>query len=191
MIVSFCGNPGAGKSTAAKKLADKLGWPYYYIGALRRQIAKEKGLTIEEYNKLGETDPSTDLEIDNYQTELGKKDDNFIIDGRTSWYFIPRSLKIFVDVNEEVGAQRILGSLARGRDRNETNKELKNVAEMVKINQIRKASDDKRYKQYYNIDINDMSNFDFIIDTTHLTPEETFAKLWEKVQEVLALSKKS
>ena len=71
MIISFCGAEGAGKSTIAQMLAEKLGWPRYYMGGLRRQKARERGLSLEESNKLGESAPSTDLEVDMYQKELG------------------------------------------------------------------------------------------------------------------------
>lgn len=111
MIISFSGVPGAGKSTIAKMLAQKLGWPRYYMGGLRRQKAKERGMTLEEYNKLGETDPSTDLEVDRYQEKLGKEKDDFIIEGRTSWYFIPHSLKIYLDVDLNKGSERIYWQL--------------------------------------------------------------------------------
>ena len=111
MIISLGGTPGSGKTTIAKLLAQKLNWPHYYMGALRRQKAKKRGLTLAEYNKLGETDPITDTEVDEYQTQLGKTKDNFIIEGRTSWHFIPHSLKIYLIVDEQTGAERIFNNL--------------------------------------------------------------------------------
>ncbi|MEI8360776.1 MAG: cytidylate kinase family protein [bacterium] len=185
MIISFCGNAGAGKTTAAKQLAKDLGWPHYYIGGLRRQKAKERGLTLEEYNQLGETDPKTDLEVDEYQRELATKEDNFIIEGRTSWYFIPTSFKIFMDVNEEIGAERILKNLQMPNDRNETNKVVNQIKEMQSLNLARKTSDTLRYKQYYNIDVYDKSNFDYVLDTSDLTPDQSYDLIWEKVQKIL------
>ena len=101
MIISLSGAPGSGKSTVAQMLADKLSWPRYYMGGLRREAAKKRGLSLAEYNKLGETDIKTDKEVDEYQRELGEKEDNFVIEGRTSWYFIPHSLKIYLDVSPE------------------------------------------------------------------------------------------
>ena len=107
MIISLSGAEGAGKSTIAKMLAAKLGWPRYYMGRIWREKAQEKGLTLVEYQKMGETDPSIDREIDEYQKKLGETLDNFVIEGRTSWYFIPHSFKIFLDVSPEEGAKRI------------------------------------------------------------------------------------
>lgn len=189
MIISFSGAPGAGKSTIAKQLAEKLDWPRYYIGGLRRQKAKERGMTLEEYNRLGEQDPSTDLEVDKYQEELGKKEDNFIIEGRTSWYFIPHSLKLYLDVEEREGAQRILEELQGKQDRNEGDIP-KDVEEVVKRNQRREESDRKRYAQYFGIDAFDKNNYDHVIDTTGLTPEEVFNKVYDIVVSHLENEKK-
>ncbi|NCN22449.1 AAA family ATPase, partial [Candidatus Falkowbacteria bacterium] len=64
MIITFSGAAGSGKSTIAQKLADNLKWPRYYMGGLRREAAKKRGLTLAEYNELGEKDPKTDMEVD-------------------------------------------------------------------------------------------------------------------------------
>ena len=49
MIISFGGAHGSGKSTIAKKIAEKLSWPRYYMGGLRREAAQKRGMTLEEY----------------------------------------------------------------------------------------------------------------------------------------------
>jgi len=181
MIITISGDAGAGKSTIAKMLSDRLGLPRYYIGGIRREKAKEKGMTLDEYNKLGENDPTTDFEVDNYQKELGELEDNFIIEGRTSWYFIPHSLKIYFKVNEREGAERISKELQAKNDRNEGNN-LKTVEDVMLSIQKRRKSDDFRYKKYFNIDIYNMENYDYIIDTSNLTKDEVFEKIWKIVK---------
>jgi CMP/dCMP kinase len=179
MIISFSGAEGAGKSTIAKMLAEKLNWPRYYIGGLRRQKAKERGLTLAEYNELGEKDPATDREVDEYQKELGEKEDNFIIEGRTSWYFIPHSIKIYLDVSDEEGAKRVKKDLFDENNRNEKaeNTDLDSIIELLKN---RRASDLRRYKKYYDINnAHDHKHFDLIIDTTNSKPEEVLNKILE------------
>jgi cytidylate kinase len=173
MIISFSGSEGSGKSGIAKRLAAHLGWPCYDIGGLRRTMAAEKGLTLEEYNKLGETDSSTDLEVDNYQTTLGKNNDNFIIVGRTSWHFIPQSLKIFLSTRLEVGAQRIFKDLAT---RNEA-KNLKSLDDVIASLRRRMESDSFRYQKYFSIDVYNPKNFDWILDTSDLTEEEVYHRV--------------
>ena len=173
MIISLSGAPGSGKSTIAQMLADKLNWPRYYIGGLRREKAKEKGMTLAEYNKLGETDSVTDQEVDLYQRDLGKSRDNFVIEGRTSWYFIPHSLKIYLDVNLEEGAKRIFANLQRKNERNE-DINLNNWQDVMRSNINRLESDKIRYRKYYNIEVYEKNNYDFYLDTTNLAPEEVF-----------------
>ncbi|MBI2473155.1 AAA family ATPase [Candidatus Uhrbacteria bacterium] len=84
MIITITGIPGAGKSTIAKVLSKKLNVPWYSVGDLRGKMAKERGLTIDELNHLGETQDFTDKEVDQYQEKLGKEQDGFIMDGRLS-----------------------------------------------------------------------------------------------------------
>ena len=181
MIISFCGPAGSGKSTMAEMLARKLDWPRYYIGGIRRQKAAERGMTLAEYNKLGETSPETDIEVDEYQKKLGETEDNFIIEGRTSWHFIPHSLKIYIDVDELVGAERVFASLQEKNERNEDS-ELKTVADVLASHRKRKVSDTKRYKKYYNFDAHDRKNFDFIIDSSNQSKEESFDALYSFVK---------
>lgn len=180
MIITISGSAGSGKSTLAKKLATTLGWKYYSIGNIRRQKAKKIGLTLAEYNKLGETDPSTDLSVDNYQTKLGQKYDNFIIEGRTSYYFIPHSFKIYLDTEDKVAAQRIFNDLIKSPDRNE-DKKIKTLKDTLQSIRARKKSDIKRYKQYFNINVFDHKNYDYVLDTSHLTPQEIFTKIFKLI----------
>ncbi len=189
MIISLSGAPGSGKSTVAKKLAEELGWERYYMGGLRREKAKQRGLTLAEYNQLGETDPETDKEVDQYQRELGKKKDNFIIEGRTSWYFIPHSFKIYIDVEAQEGAKRIFKSLKAKDNRNE-DKDLNNWESVLQSNQERVASDSRRYQKYYNIDICDLKNYDFYLDTSKLTIEEVFLAVYQRIKDELDKRKK-
>ena len=173
MIISISGAEGAGKSTIAKMLAEKLNWPRYYMGGLRRQKAAERGLTLAEYNKLGETDPSTDLEVDEYQKKLGETEDNFIIEGRTSWHFIPQSFKIFLDVDINEAAKRIFEALKESPERNEDSN-IKSVEDMIESLKNRRESDMKRYQKYFDINVFDLTHYDLVLDTTNLEIEEVF-----------------
>lgn len=190
MIISFGGNIGSGKSTIAKMLAEKLGWPRYYIGGILRQQAKERGLSIEEFYKLGETDPSIDKGVDDYQRELGKKENNFIIEGRTSWFLIPHSYKIFLAVDEIAGAQRVWRDLVKSDQRNEGHG-VKTLEDVIKINQQRKQSEIERYQKYYQKDIFNLDNYDLVLNTTDLALDEVFEQVYTAVRSKLANIDKS
>ncbi len=189
MIITLSGSAGSGKSTIAEKLAAELKWPRYYIGAIRREAALKRGLTLEEYNKLGETDPQTDIEVDNYQKELGERSDNFIIEGRTSWYFIPHSLKIYLDVSLDEAAKRIFLSLKEKNDRNE-GKSLESIGAVRDSIERRSKSDSMRYAKYYNIDVNNRNHYDLYLDTTNLDIDEVFSQVFDFVKNRLDIGKK-
>ena len=181
MIITISGTLGAGKSTIAKKLSEKLNYKRYYIGQIRRDMAKKKGMTLEEYNAYGETHPETDKEVDDYQKKLGQTQDNFIIEGRTSWFLIPNSVKIYIKVSPKEGARRIFENLQGENTRNEA-KNLNTVEDVLKNNQKRMQSDDFRYKKYYKKDCFDENNFDFVIDSTNLTVDEVLDQIMNYIE---------
>ena len=96
MIITISGQAGSGKSTVASLVSKALHFKHYSIGDMRRKMAEERGLTLTQLNKLGETQDFTDREVDDFQRRIGQEEDDFAIDGRTSWYFIPHSIAIYL-----------------------------------------------------------------------------------------------
>jgi len=170
MIITIAGKPGSGKSSVAKILAKKLKLEKFSAGDFRRQMAKDRGLSIQELNKLGEKEDFTDKDADNWQAEIGKTKDNFVIDGRLSYYFIPNSVKIFLDVSPEIGAKRIMPSRRKEEKMN-------SIKEAVQMWHERVNSDIKRYKKYYKINPYNKEQFDLVINTTSLTIKQTAEKI--------------
>lgn len=166
MIITISGLPGSGKSTIGRMLAEKLGYKFYSIGDLRGKMAMKKGMTIDELNELGKKEDWTDKDADEYQRKLGEDEDNFVIDGRLSFYFIPRSFKIFLDIDPRVGAERVF------KRQRPDEKPAANVEELTQRMRQRVISDALRYKKYYNLEYPDRKAFDLTIDTTDLTPEQ-------------------
>ena len=72
MIITISGMPGSGKSTVARRLSEQLAYKRYYMGAVRRKAARKLGMTLEEFNKKGETDASTDLFVEEYIQKLAR-----------------------------------------------------------------------------------------------------------------------
>lgn len=172
MIITIAGMPGSGKTTIAKMLSETLGIPWYSMGDLRGKMAKEKGMTIDEFNTLGEKEVFTDKEVDVYQKHLGQTKHAFIIDGRLSWYFIPHSFKIFLDVKKEEGAKRVYESSKKTQERSDEKKYI-SQEEAQNILEKRIQSDKKRYQKYYQIeDITQKDHYDLFIDTTTLCAED-------------------
>ena len=174
MIVSISGKPGSGKSTVAKRLAKEFNLKRYYIGGIRRRMAKERGLTLEEFNKLGEKEDFTDKEVDQYQKKLGETENNFVIEGRTSCLFIPHSIKIFLEVSPQEGAKRIWSDLQKKGDERNEGRNLNSLEDVLHSSRARMKSDRARYLKWYQQDPFDQSHYDCIIDTTGLSMEEEY-----------------
>lgn len=169
MIITISGGPGSGKSSVARELARRLGLKHYSVGDLRRRIAHQRGMTIDQYNRLGETTDETDREADQYQARLGRTEDDFVIDSRLGFHFIPHSFKVRLDVDPQVGARRIFQAQ---RPEEQAERPRRSPEEVLGDNQAREASDRKRYLTYYRLNYEDDRHYDLVVDTTEKTVDE-------------------
>lgn len=183
MIITISGDAGSGKSTLAKKLEAALGFPRLYVGGIRRKMAEEMGMTLEEFNTWSETNPDGDIPVDQRVVEEVKKLDNAIVEGRVMYHFLPESIKIFVAVDTRVAAERIFKELTEDTSRNEA-RDLTSVEAVEQSLITRKASDEARYKKYYNIDVFNPDNYDLVIDSSNLSIDEVFDKAMGFIQRV-------
>jgi CMP/dCMP kinase len=176
MIITISGKPGSGKSYLAKMLASELNYKHYSTGDFMRQMADEKGISLLELSKQAEKTRKIDDELDKRQIKLGENKDNFVIDARLGFHFIPDSVKVFLDADIKKRAERILHDKIRKEDNFNLTKAIENI-------KIREKSEKKRYREYYNIEWDDPKNFDFILDTTNLTKEEVLDKVLEYINQ--------
>ncbi len=191
MIISITGKPGSGKSSVATAIAKKFGLKRYYMGGLRREMARTRGLTLSEFNRLGETEAFTDKEVDDYQKKLGQTKDDFIIEGRTSYFLIPKSYKIFLDVSLAEGARRIWHDLKQDPVKRNEMLNPRNLNDVIKSVEDRMASDRKRYQKYYQQDVFDLSHYDYILDTTSIGKDEVIKKVIARIEKDVVTSKKA
>ncbi len=178
MIVSIAGRPGSGKSTVAKALAARLELDHVSAGDFMREMAGEHGVSVLEFGAIAEQDPEIDRAIDARSRTMGETRDDFIIDARLAWYFIPHSIKVFLDVSLEVAAVRIFG------DHRGSEMENIDLAATMRNIERRAASESKRYDDYYDIDYLDPANYDLVVDTSTLDVDEvvdTIAGFLEQV----------
>ncbi len=174
MIITISGVPGSGKTSVAKIVAERLGLPFYSVGDFRGQMAMDRGMTIDELNALGETDKSTDTLADNYQKRLGKNGDDFVIEGRLSWHFIPRSFKVFLDCALQESARRVFSSHHERPDEAKRD----SIEDVRTELDARMASDKRRYAAIYGVDYMDKNHYDLVVDTTSLkSAQETAEKV--------------
>lgn len=178
MIITISGLPGSGKSTVGKIIAEKLGFRYLSMGDIRGQMAMEKGLTIDELNTIGEKEDWTDKLADDYQKKLAETEDNLVMEGRLSFHFMPNSFKIFISVDPDEAANRILQNKHERLDE----KAVETPEEAREALLKRLESDKKRYLKYYGIDYTDPTHYDFVIDSTKASVEEVVSQILDKLK---------
>ena len=187
MIITISGTPGSGKSTVAAILVEKLGAERIYVGGIRRELARQKGMTLQELNEYAKTHPETDVDVDEKAAAeariLDKKNKLVIVEGRTQFHFLPESLKVFMKVKPEEGAKRIwkdLQNKSAQQQRNEGN--INSFEAMKKRIYEREKEDAARYKEFYNLDHRDESQYDLVIDTTTITAQEAADKIIKSIK---------
>jgi len=178
-IITISGTPGSGKSTVAKILITKLSAERIYVGGIRRQIARDKGMSISELNEYAITHPETDVDVDEQAAAEAKKLESkgkvVIVEGRTQFHFLPQSIKIYMKVNPDKGAERIWNELKNKDSRAE--EQASSLTELKQELVQREEVDAQRYQKYYKIDHHDEQNYDLVVDTTKLTAEEAAKKI--------------
>ena len=163
--IVISGMPGSGKTTIAKYLARKFGLRHYSVGDFMRAIARKERKTLLELSKESEKSFRVDRKLDSMTRALRNKD-RFVIDSRIGWHFLPKSIKLFVKVDLKEASRRIFNE-KRGIER-------ENLSYSQTFRNIRRRmkSERRRYRKYYSIDVEDLSNYDIVIDTTGMSIEK-------------------
>lgn len=183
LVVCISGMAGTGKSTLAKKLAQKYGLTYYSGGDALRALAAEKG-----YNSLSngwwespegmsfleqrKTDPSFDKVVDKKLIEYASQG-NVLLDSWTMPWLIVEGFKIWLAASVEKQADRI-----SRRD----NMTVENSLKALREKETRTKS---IYKQLYGFSLGeDFSPFNLVLDTDNLSADEVFQVLCMVIENI-------
>ena len=161
MIVTVGGHPGSGKTTLSRKVRDAFRMEYVCAGQVFREMAEEKGVSLEEFGRMAEVDESIDLAVDRIQKERAQ--DNTVVEGRMAAFMVDADLKIWLSAPLTVRAERI----AKRED-------ILYEESLTKIKE-REASEKKRYEKYYNVNIEVMDAYDLVINTELWDADSVFA----------------
>jgi len=162
MLISISGAPGTGTTTLSRSLAAELGIRWINSGELFRKIAAEKNISVKEMNRLAEKGPEIDYLIDDAQKALAKEVSG-IFEGRLSGHLLNADLKVLLKTDLRIRAERI------------SKREAKLPEDAMQETRVREESEARRYKMYYNIDINDCSVYDVVVDTGRFNEQGTLS----------------
>lgn len=175
-IITIGGLLGSGKSSAARLVAEKLAYTHYSAGDLMRQLAKENGYDdIRDFNLASEGTTSADDQVDERTRQIGETGSNIVFDGHMSWRFIPGSFKVFLTLDSQMAAERILGSMTPERKASEHVTD--DASAYAKLLDERKSSNVRRYEALYGVDPYRPDYYDCVIDTRDSDLEEVAEKI--------------
>ncbi|AKB17567.1 (d)CMP kinase [Methanosarcina sp. WWM596] len=157
MRITVSGLPGSGTTTLSRLLSEYYELELVSSGEIFRRMAKERGMSLSEFGAMAERDPSIDLDIDKNQKSIIHTQDNIILESRLAGHMaegVPNVLKIWIKAPLLTRVRRI----QRREKSISFDEELEKTVE-------REKSEALRYKNYYGIDITDLSIYDIVIDS--------------------------
>ncbi|MCS7124676.1 MAG: cytidylate kinase family protein [Candidatus Bathyarchaeota archaeon] len=176
IIICVCGMAGSGKSTVAKKLAERYGLKYYSGGDALRALAIEKGYKPLEkgwwesqeglaFLENRGKNPEFDRTVDEKLLKVAEQG-NVILDSWTMPWLLKKGFKIWLEASPRKRAERVAK-----RDGISVKKALEAL----------KSKEEKTkaiYKRLYGFSLGeDFTPFHLILDTDNLTAEEVFQTL--------------
>lgn len=173
IVICICGTAGSGKSTVAKRLAERYGLKHYSGGDELKALAIEEGYKPLErgwweskegtrFLEKREKDPKFDRVVDEKLLELAQQG-NVILDSWTMPWLLKKGFKIWLDASIEKRAKRIAkrGSIS--------------VKEALQSLRSKEEKTKNIYKKLYGFKLGeDFTPFHLILDTNHLNAEEVF-----------------
>jgi len=173
IVICVCGMTGCGKSTVAKKLAEKYAFRYLSGGNALKALALEAGYKPAETGwwETGEgmrflqqrmEDSEFDKRVDERLVELAEQG-NVVLDSWTMPWLLKKGFKVWLEASPEVRARRVARRDGIG---------------VEKASKVLKEKDERTrmiYRSLYGFDLgNDFSPFNLILDTNELGIDEVF-----------------
>jgi cytidylate kinase len=169
--IAVSGRSGCGNTTICKMIAESFG--LRFINFTFRSLAQERNLNLKTVLELAAADDSWDREVDSRQVSLAREEGGCVLGSRLAiWMLEEADLKVYLEASPQVRARRIV------------KREGGSLEEVAAFTAERDRQDHGRYLRIYNIDTDDYSFADLIINTDILTPVEIVEMIAEKARAI-------
>lgn len=178
---------GIGKSTLAKKLAQRYRLEYYSGGDILKTLAMKEGHKPLErgwweseegmrFLRKRRKNPRFDRTVDEKLLEIAQRG-NVVLDSWTMPWLLEKGFKVWLEASPEERAKRIAM-----RDR-------VSFGEALKALKMKEEATKDIYKQLYSFNLGeDFSPFHLILDTSNLKSDEVFRVLLMVIDNVVLCS---
>jgi cytidylate kinase len=161
-VVTLSGLPGSGTTTAARLVTEVTGLRHVNTGAIFREMARERGMTLNDFGKLANQNPAIDRELDARQIEICKEG-NILLEGRLAGYMLKHAnidcLAVWLHAPIDERVRRV-----SGRDQ-------LSFAEARRLSVEREEDERKRFVEFYGFDLAQTTVYDLVLDSSTMRPD--------------------
>lgn len=173
VVICVSGMTGSGKSTVAKRLAERYGFNYVSGGNALKTLAQEEGYKLDikgwwetteglKFLKQRMGDFAFDKKIDEKLLKLAEQG-NVVLDSWTMPWLFREGFKVWLEASPLVRAKRV------------TYRDSISIQEAIKALTEKDEQTKQIYKNLYGFDLgNDLSPFNLVLSTDELEPDEVF-----------------
>ncbi len=184
IVVCIAGMAGTGKSTLAKKLAEKYDLKYYSGGDALKELAAAEGYYSSSagwwesqeglsFLQKREQNHAFDKAVDNKLLEYAQQG-RVLLDSWTMPWLLKKGFKIWLIASEERRAERI------------AERDKLSMEEALQVLKEKEARTKSIYKELYGFTLGeDLEPFDLILDTDNLNAGEVFQTLCRVMDNVV------
>ncbi|GAB6861873.1 (d)CMP kinase [Haloplanus litoreus] len=179
LFITVSGPPGCGATTLTEGLAEALDCGYVIGGDIFRDLAEDRGLSVQQLIAKAEEDDEIDRALDQRLRRIaeqwGAANKAFVLESRLAgWLAGNRAdLRVWLDAPEEVRIERLSDyevsyEIERPDERASEDVRLEQLDDEDAIGpllRVREVSEAGRYESYYGIDVEDQSFYDLSINT--------------------------
>jgi cytidylate kinase len=166
--ITVSGHPGSGTSTLVSGLMNHFDWSSLNGGAVFREEAKRRGMSLADFGALCATDLEVDRQLDALlQERMSAEGAEQIVESRLSGWWAYRleldCVRMWVDVTDEERARRVVA------------REGGTFEQALAANANRTAVDAERFTELYGILPEQREPYTIVLDATHLSREQVLA----------------
>jgi len=174
VLVTISGLPGSGTTTVSRLVAEALGVERVPGGEVFRAMAVEAGMTLPEFGAHAQGHPEIDLELD-ARLAARAHAGGCVLESRLAGWLVTNegldALRVWVHCDDRVRAARV------------AEREGSSLTQALLDNGERTDLERARYQAVYEIDLDDRSVYDLVLDSSAAPAEELAAEIVARATE--------